>query len=363
MQDQYINHIMNETGATVVLRGQGSESSGTVHGEDGHQPLHLFLSSNNSKSLEHAKLLAENLLDTISAEFGASRVSSCKVYGAVPPPPQLLAGSNSLGDELTVNNSQDANLRSATLGVPVPAVPSVAPGMDINVSQGIVSQSLSSFNMLPSQSNTNYYPHTPILRGTSYMGYGGIYPQVTPLQQVALALRQSISKTAASSPESTTTSTRPLTTTTSFIQKERPPHKRKFRELPTNIMVTSNLHQEVLAPKAQDLTADAGVRDNTTIPGTKVCQPPSNLMPPPPPPPKMMPMAPPPLPKFNSPTPKVHGISNMPHKPSSENIPDTLVKLMEYGDDDEDDDIDGVAGERLQGKSIVPEGPKPFWAV
>ncbi|CAH9109481.1 unnamed protein product [Cuscuta epithymum] len=240
--DQYINHIMNETGATVVLRGQGSEGSGTVHGEDGHQPLHLFLSSNNSKSLERAKLLAENLLDTISAEFGASRVSSCKVYGAVPPPPQLLAGSNSLGDELKVNNSQDANLSSASVGVSVPAVPSVAPGMDMNVSQGIVPQSLGSFIMLPSQSNTNYYPHTPILSGTSYMGYGGIYPQVTPLQQVALALRQSISKTAAGSPESTT-STRPLTTTTSFIQKERPPHKRKFRELPTNIMVASNLNQ------------------------------------------------------------------------------------------------------------------------
>jgi len=40
---------------------------------DGQQPLHLFLSSNNAKSLEDAKLLAENLLDTICTECGASR--------------------------------------------------------------------------------------------------------------------------------------------------------------------------------------------------------------------------------------------------------------------------------------------------
>lgn len=37
------------------------------------QPMHLFLSSNNAKSLEDAKYLAENLLDTISMECGASR--------------------------------------------------------------------------------------------------------------------------------------------------------------------------------------------------------------------------------------------------------------------------------------------------
>lgn len=40
---------------------------------DGQQPMHLFLSSNNAKSLEQAKSLAENLLDTISVECGASR--------------------------------------------------------------------------------------------------------------------------------------------------------------------------------------------------------------------------------------------------------------------------------------------------
>lgn len=108
VQDQYINHIMNETGATVVLRGRGSGNPEGLNGEgilwfdlisplekdvyrvalfwqkllgfqsdcplaDGQQPLHLFLSNNNAKGLDDAKRLAENLLDTISAECGASR--------------------------------------------------------------------------------------------------------------------------------------------------------------------------------------------------------------------------------------------------------------------------------------------------
>lgn len=33
MQDQYVNHIMNETGATVLLRGHGSGSSESGFGE------------------------------------------------------------------------------------------------------------------------------------------------------------------------------------------------------------------------------------------------------------------------------------------------------------------------------------------
>lgn len=99
---------MNETGATVILRGRGSGNDEGSNGEgtfficgiqtfegnyisvqltfvifafqfdlfsvlDGQQPMHLFLSSNNAKSLEDAKFLAENLLDTISVECGASR--------------------------------------------------------------------------------------------------------------------------------------------------------------------------------------------------------------------------------------------------------------------------------------------------
>nr|KYP64744.1 Protein RIK [Cajanus cajan] len=86
--DQYINHIMNETGATVVLRGRGSGNNECLNGEDGQQPLHLFLSSNNAKSLEDARFLAENLLDTISTECGALRNIS-----TMPAPKKLVQPS------------------------------------------------------------------------------------------------------------------------------------------------------------------------------------------------------------------------------------------------------------------------------
>lgn len=33
MQDQYINHIMNETGVTVALRGRDLGNLGSCHGE------------------------------------------------------------------------------------------------------------------------------------------------------------------------------------------------------------------------------------------------------------------------------------------------------------------------------------------
>ncbi|XP_028073327.1 protein RIK-like [Camellia sinensis] len=73
MRDQYVHHIINETRATVLLKERGSGNSESAFGEEGQQPLHLYLSSNNPKSIESAKLLAKNLLDTISIKFHAFR--------------------------------------------------------------------------------------------------------------------------------------------------------------------------------------------------------------------------------------------------------------------------------------------------
>ncbi|XWS44396.1 hypothetical protein CRYUN_Cryun15aG0041500 [Craigia yunnanensis] len=247
--DQYINHIMNETGATVVLRGCGSRNFESLQAEEAQQPLHLFLSSNNPKSLDDAKCLAENLLDTISVEFGASRTSSSKVYGAVPPPKQLLTGVQSSASEQNVHASSAAGLTS--MPVTTPAPPVTVPGVTTGYSQGMVGGMP---NSGPTQANSVGYPQPLVTRGTSYIGYGGINPQATPLQQVALALRQSspISSTvvpatpvastvvpttlAASTAVPTTlaasTASKSSVSSTLHSEKEqRPPQKRKFQEL------------------------------------------------------------------------------------------------------------------------------------
>ncbi|XP_020554822.1 protein RIK isoform X3 [Sesamum indicum] len=227
--DQYVNHIMNETGATVLLRGRGSGYSENGQTEETQEPLHLLLSSNDPHTLERAKLLAENLLDTISTECGASRVSSCKEYGAVPPPPQLQAGIQSPGSASKVRDI--APFSSTALA----AVSSVA-------SQGALSQSIGSSNPGPPQANTAFYPHG-VTSGTSYIGYGGIYPQATPLQQVALALRQSTSPvTATVSPVTTPASIEPPTEVNLPVKDKRS-QKRKFQELPAAAKGPANQNQ------------------------------------------------------------------------------------------------------------------------
>ncbi|CAM6102034.1 unnamed protein product [Calypogeia fissa] len=82
--DQYINHIMTETGASVVLRGRGSGTKEGASGEELPQPLHLAISSDNPKSVEDAKTLAENLLETIRADSFSHRLPPYQVLTTVP---------------------------------------------------------------------------------------------------------------------------------------------------------------------------------------------------------------------------------------------------------------------------------------
>ncbi|GAY52820.1 hypothetical protein CUMW_144900 [Citrus unshiu] len=381
--DQYINHIMNETGATVLLRGRGSGNSEGLQGEEVHQPLHLFLSSNNPKSLEEAKRLAENLLDTISAECGASRVSSCKVYNAVPPPQQLLTGIQGFGNEQKLNAGSAVILTSTVNLSSVPLAPSV-PGVTTVYSQGMMLQSGGILNSVQPQQNIVGYPQPVSTGGTSYSGYEGIYPQATPLQQVALALRQSSSPlTSLVAPTASVSSTATTSTTsTAMSEKEkRPPQKRKFQELPVGSKGPAK-HNQVFSltfyeanrsisylsvwtigliyspvngclllqsydegpiqgseiPNRSELSANLDVRNVSNMPPpSKLVQPVDNGMPHPPP--RNMP--PPPPPKFTllAPTAKLHDKNNSLNKTKSDNIPvvsDTLVKLMEYGEDDDD---------------------------
>lgn len=104
-----------------------------------------------------------------------------------------------------------------------------------------------------------------------------------------------------------------------------------------------------------------GVRNLSTMPAPKkLVQSSTDRMPPPPP--RTMPPPPPP-PKFNSISSALKEPQNVVlTTPNPESIPDTLIKLMEYGD--EDDDPDDITEEpsksNSNGSSVTT---KPFWAV
>ncbi|CAM8991928.1 unnamed protein product [Rhodiola kirilowii] len=363
--DQYINHIMNETGATVLLRGRGSGSAVVAHNEE-QQPLHLFISSNNLKSLDDARLLAENLLDTISMEFGANRISSLKVYNAVPPPQQLLPAIQSSTSALELNIRVDSHK-----GIPVVgSLPSPPPSF-ISV-PGIAAVGLS---QVVSQPGFVQQVQHSLASETSYSGYSGIYPQATPLQQVPLALKQSspsVTSTVVSSDSQYLN-----TDARSTAQVERkPPRRRKFQELPVATEVSTEEHKVfslTLFPVntsqadsgrlcwdigpylsqgfrkccwtllhhcdmgvSRELSADVNAKHITLMPAPKkLVQPSSKAMPPPPP--RRMHVPPPSLSSASSKsTSKLHEKRSVASQPNS--VPDTLVKLMEYGYGD--DDID-----------------------
>ncbi|XP_076883344.1 protein RIK-like [Bidens hawaiensis] len=315
--DQYVNHIMNETGSKVLLRGRGSGNL-TTNAEE-QQPLHLFLSSSNPKSLEHAKLLAENLLDTICAECGASRVSSVKVYSAVPPPPTLSLGVQNLAVEAAPIITASSAPLTAGFGQP-PA--------------------------------TSLVTYPVVSHGTSYNGYGGIYPQATPLQQVALALKQ------VTSPITSTVSVTEKvgnTAASNVSEKEKQPvHKRKFQEGPVKtLQVSEMLNQSEVKPLIPPLKKPVQSAFNGMLPS------PPRAMPPPPPPSRT---AVPTPPKFDSSKAVEVNNTSGPETKAAKSVPETLVSLMAYGDEDDDEDEDTPADAVTKGsKSLL--GSKPFWAV
>uniref|UniRef100_A0ACD5XMK6 Uncharacterized protein n=1 Tax=Avena sativa TaxID=4498 RepID=A0ACD5XMK6_AVESA len=412
---------MNETGVTVVLRGKDSGNLGNCHDEASQQPLHMYLSSVHLKSLEAAKVLAENLLDTIAAEFGASRISSSKVYGAVPPPQQLLAGVHTSGTTSEIH---------CTSG------PYVSPG----ASHSFAPTGMTSAMAAPSvtlQSGTPTYSGTPppsnlicpsqgASGGALYNGYGNIYPQATPLQQVALALKHASSSTTQVVPvASTSTSLTRNVDASAKLESDKRSQRRKFQELPmadiqnsqlgskfvkTGLDDLGKMSSSLVAPKIKVQTGSNGILPqdpqhrpshmyvSTSMPPPPP-PPPKNLSPPysmnmPPPPPRSMP---PPPPKFPSnevlrnedrysalkelmapprsldassvSPPKVFS-ARLPssketneEKPSSASVSDTLLKLMDYGDDDDEDDDIIETDSVSRGNQSPSSGQKPFWSV
>ncbi|KAL9253392.1 RIK-like protein [Drosera capensis] len=378
----------SDLGATVLLRGHGSGTHESMLAE-GQQPLNLFLSCNNLKGLEDARLLANNLLDTISRECGSTRVLSGAAYAAVPPPPSLLDGVHSSRIEPQANLSVSPNPGSS-VPAPISSSKISASGSGTVFPYGQLPQLVPLLNAGHLQPNGIPYAQPPLTSGTSYDGYGGIYPQATPLQQVALALRRSNSAVPAEAPAMSAADLQK--TAISSSEKKGTSQKRKFRESPAALQGAAVSPQGSEAIYLGTPSADIDTGHVSVLPPLKFTCPASTAMPPPPPkksatpssaampppPPKSVPTVPPPssrsltesvLALKSCSSPLVHkesGTVSVPSKLKQENVPDTLIKLMEYGEDDEEDEdndndeSDPRTYSKISSKAAVS---KPFWAI
>ncbi|KAI3991048.1 hypothetical protein MKX01_017208 [Papaver californicum] len=289
--------------------------------------------------------------------------------------PNLLAGVQSSGNEQNENGVEIGGRTSSSV-YSTPVAPQVSaatlPGVPCVNLQGSVPQNVGVFGYRPPSATTISYSQPSVSSGTSYSGYGGIYPQATPLQQVSLALRQSpspvISVTTPSASAGSALS-KPSSNPVSDSEKRRA-QRRKFQELPVVAKCPSKPHQN--SPQGSEFLEPGPLSDSfrnvsNIPPPKKLVQSLSNGMAPP-----SSSMAMPP-PKFALPTPLSQTTgerSATKIKPASgPPVPDTLTKLMEYGDeDDEDEDLrDDNRGEheisKISSKSMAADAPKPFWAL
>lgn len=209
-----------------------------------------------------------NSADLISIDPYINKSSTTRVYNAVPPPQQLLSESevakadSEKTNGISTESTSSADLTAVTLSSSNAAVSSaaIAPSCisaQPNIActglygmQGAVTSNAQNYtSALPClplsygqpssasvpQVQQNQQTQSPYMAGTNYSGYGGIYPQATPLQQVALALQRPPPPVSVRPGFTHSTSAPPTKAQSSYSNGEsekQPAQRRKFQELP-----------------------------------------------------------------------------------------------------------------------------------
>lgn len=141
---------------------------------------------------------------------------------------------------------------SSTLAVSVPVIP-VAPSVPVLPPPQIYFPPAAT--PVPPPIAPPHFTNPVPTSGTHYNGYyEGLYPQATPLQQVALALKQAspaitlapASVPAAAAPASSVATGIPNMSFSSSVEtNKRATQKRKFQELPVSVSKGSTTDQQV----------------------------------------------------------------------------------------------------------------------
>lgn len=161
-----------------------------------------------------------------------------------------MGGVQSFGiDREASTGAGTSSMSSTAVLTPVPPASLVGvPSVITAITSGTTQQSTGYLSLGPQANMIGYTP--PLVSGgTSYIGYGGIYPQATPLQQVALALKHSPPVASTVAPTTSASNREFKSTTSSDYEKEdkRPPQRRKFQELPV-VSKSTKLNQVIALP-------------------------------------------------------------------------------------------------------------------
>jgi len=191
-----------------------------------------------------------------------------QVYIAVPPPQQFLAGVQSSGTELKASTGLASSFMSSSTVVSTPVPPTSfvgVAGVSAALALGTTPQSAGILGSGQPLANPVGYAPPLVSGGTSYIGYGGIYPQATPLQQVALALRQSPPVASTVAPTTALSGEAKSITSTDLEKEKRPPQKRKFQELPVGSKGSAKLNQVAAFLIIIPYFKEEGKRENVEI--------------------------------------------------------------------------------------------------
>ncbi|KAH8946170.1 hypothetical protein BDL97_12G078900 [Sphagnum fallax] len=291
----------------------------------------------------------------------ANMLPPTKVYGAVPPPQQLAGGSTTgVTTESSSSIKIEPESRSITEQIPIPVSSPTAPAFVANTPllhlpiPCSITEGPPQFDTNANCRLQNSNPYNQGCEGlqhplTNYSGYGGVYPQVSPLQQVALALQRPPPPFSVRSGNGSAVGglqgadaqgVKPYHGQSGWqVEKQRdgPPQKerRKFQEFPMSVNQTarndSQVHEATLPSRLEERSlSSSGEKDKNL---SKLVE---KLMPPPP----SRSVLPPPLK-----TPR-------PSSPQKEGL-----KLVEYAEEEDEDS-----------KGEPPSEPsyfnrKPFWAA